>query len=58
MANDPKIVDTDRLHDGALIMFSDGRSAVYSAALLLSVFDKAEAVPESLEDDETDVAQA
>jgi hypothetical protein len=53
MGVDPTIVETERLHDGALILFSDGRGAIYSAALLLSIFDQAENVTESLQDGET-----
>jgi hypothetical protein len=53
MQLEPTIVDTERLHDGALVLFSDGRSAIYSPALLLSVFDQAEDATESLQGAET-----
>jgi hypothetical protein len=32
----------DMLENGAIITFADGKSAFYSAALLRSVFDKAD----------------
>jgi hypothetical protein len=36
------VVQVERLSEGVAIAFSDGRSAVYSATLLLSMIDQAE----------------
>jgi hypothetical protein len=38
----PRIIDSDRLDDGVLILFSDGRSVFYSAELLYSMIELAE----------------
>jgi hypothetical protein len=38
---EPKIIDVDQLHNGAVISFEDGRSGIYSAALLSEVFPRA-----------------
>ena len=38
--NTPRIVEALRMKDGVLITFEDGKSAIYSAALLYAVFPK------------------
>jgi hypothetical protein len=43
----PHIVEIDRMDDGALITFEDGKSAVYSAALLRTMFAEAHEMPEA-----------
>jgi hypothetical protein len=40
----PRIIDSDRLDDGLLVFFSDGKSAFYSADLLYSMIELAEEV--------------
>jgi hypothetical protein len=37
----PRIIDSDRLDDGVLVFFSDGRSVFYSADLLYSMIELA-----------------
>jgi len=37
----PRVTDVDRIHDGVLITFDDGKCAAYPAALLLSIFSQA-----------------
>ena len=41
-ASVPRIIDSDRIDDGVLISFSDGRSVFYSADLLYSMIELAE----------------
>jgi hypothetical protein len=38
----PRIIDSDRLDEGLLVFFSDGKSAFYSADLLYSMIELAE----------------
>jgi hypothetical protein len=38
----PRIIDAERLRDGVVITFEDGKSALYSASLLQSFFSQAE----------------
>jgi hypothetical protein len=38
----PRIVYAERLGGGVIIAFEDGKSAVYSASLLESIFSQAE----------------
>jgi hypothetical protein len=38
--NTPRIIEALRMKDGVLITFEDGKSAIYSAALLYAVFPK------------------
>jgi hypothetical protein len=49
----PRIVSSDRLDDGILVSFDDGKSAVFSAALLYANLSQAEEVSESEADDES-----
>ena len=42
ISDPPRIVGSDRLDEGLLIFFSDGRSAFYSADLLYSMIELAE----------------
>lgn len=37
----PRIIEALRMRDGVLVTFEDGKSAIYSAALLFAVFPKA-----------------
>ena len=37
----PRIIYAERLGDGVVITFEDGKTAVYPASLLRSVFDQA-----------------
>ena len=43
----PRLIEALRLKDGVIITFEDGKSAVYSAALLYAMFPKAD---ESIQD--------
>jgi hypothetical protein len=45
----PRIIYAERLGDGVVITFEDGKTAVYSAALLRSIFTQAS----ELHDDES-----
>lgn len=42
----PRVIEVERVGGNVLIMFDDGRCAIFSAALLDSVFSQAEKVPE------------
>lgn len=42
--SDPRIVSSDRLDNAIVVSFADGRTALYSAALLDSIFPQAEDV--------------
>ena len=42
------IVIADRLNDGLVIKFQDGKCAFYSAILLYATFDRAEALDEKM----------
>jgi hypothetical protein len=44
--SEPHIVSAERLDGGIIVHFSDGRSAIFSASLLLSMREQAEDVPE------------
>ncbi len=44
--HEPRIIFAERLDGGIIVHFSNGRAAIYSCALLLSVLDQAEDVPE------------
>jgi len=46
----PRIIEALRLKDGVLITFEDGKTAIYSAALLYAVFPKAHELNEDLSD--------
>jgi hypothetical protein len=45
-SKEPRIVSAERLDGGIIVHFSDGRSAIFSASLLLSMREQAENVPE------------
>jgi|HubBroStandDraft_2_1064218.scaffolds.fasta_scaffold3350709_1 hypothetical protein len=47
---DPRIIYLDRLGDGAVVTFDNGRSAYYSAALLYATLPQARAMPSGDED--------
>ncbi len=49
--DESRILFAERLDGGIIVHFSDGRSAIFSASLLLSVIDRAEDVPELDSDD-------
>jgi hypothetical protein len=38
----PRVIDAERLEDGLIISFADGKTAVYTASLLHSVFSQAQ----------------
>jgi hypothetical protein len=40
-APQPRVIDAERLEDGVIITFEDGKTAVYSATLLRSIFYEA-----------------
>jgi hypothetical protein len=40
--SEPRIINVDRLDNGVVVSFEDGKSALYPASLLLEMFDKAE----------------
>jgi len=48
---EPRIVYVERLRGGAVIGFDDGRTALYSAALLHSIYQSAEELLEQEQDD-------
>ena len=41
----PLIIDSDRMDNGILVSFADGKMALYSAALLYQMLPKARAMP-------------
>lgn len=41
----PRIIYAERLGDGVVITFEDGKTAIYSASLLRSFFTKARELP-------------
>lgn len=47
----PHLTHVDRLPDGVVIMFNDGRCALYSATLLYAMFSRATELNE-LDDEE------
>ena len=42
----PHLVAIDRVHHGLALYFSDGSSGIYSDALLYSILQQSEAIPE------------
>jgi hypothetical protein len=38
----PRVIDVERLEDGLIITLADGKTAVYTASLLQSVFSQAQ----------------
>ena len=46
----------DMCDNGAIVTFADGKSALYSAALLRSLFDQAEELQGTADDAEADVS--
>jgi hypothetical protein len=46
-----RVVDAERLGDGVIITFDDGKSAVYSASLLQAIFTQAQEVNEQEPDE-------
>jgi hypothetical protein len=40
--SEPRIISSDRLHNAIIVAFEDGRTALYSAALLYEAFAQAE----------------
>jgi hypothetical protein len=46
----PPIVEAEKLSDGVLITFEDGKCALYSAALLLETFPQAQEIALDPED--------
>jgi hypothetical protein len=46
----PRIIEALRLSDGVVITFEDGKCGLYSAALLYSVFPKADEVIQDTSD--------
>ena len=46
-----RVVHVDRFDGGVLITFDDGKSAAYSASLLRAMFDKAQEIIESEENE-------
>jgi predicted NAD/FAD-binding protein len=49
-ADKSQVVDAHRLAGGVIITFQDGRTALYSAALLASIFDQASTIIEPEDD--------
>lgn len=49
--SNPRIVSADRLSGGVIIMFDDGKCALYSENLLRSVFPQAKELNEAELDD-------
>jgi hypothetical protein len=46
---DPRIVSVDRMDNGAVVSFDDGKTALYSAALLYATLPQARAMPSDSE---------
>jgi hypothetical protein len=44
--NTPHLVSVERVDHTLFLYFSDGRSGIYSDALLYSIFDQAERIPD------------
>ena len=48
----PRVIDAERLGGGIIITFEDGKTAIYSASLLDSIFSQAQEIsraePEAL----------
>jgi hypothetical protein len=47
----PRIVSAERLADGVVVTFDDGRCAVYSVSLLYTTLPQAEEVPEPMDEE-------
>jgi hypothetical protein len=45
-SSQPRIIYAERWGDGVIITFDDGKSAIYSAALLYATFSQAKLVEE------------
>jgi hypothetical protein len=48
---DPRIISCDRMGSGIVVSFDDGRSALYSAALLYATLHQARVLPSEAEAD-------
>ncbi len=48
--SDPRIVSLDRMDNGAVVSFDDGKTALYSAALLYAILPQARAILSESED--------
>jgi hypothetical protein len=48
--SEPRIIFSDRMDNGMVIGFDDGKTAFYSAALLHSALPKAKMMPSDTED--------
>jgi hypothetical protein len=48
---EPRIVSCDRMDNGIVVSFDDGKTALYSAALLHATLPQARAMPSDSEDD-------
>lgn len=53
-AGSPRVISAERNAGSVIIAFDDGKCAVYSADLLLSIFNHAEAVLERNDDSPLD----
>lgn len=48
---DPRIISCDRMDSGIVVSFDDGKTALYSAALLRAALPQARVMPSDSEDD-------
>jgi hypothetical protein len=46
----PRIISVDRMDNGAVVSFNDGKTAFYPAALLYAVLPQAQAIPDDSDD--------
>jgi len=54
MSVEPRIVGVDRLHDGVVISFDDGKTVIYPSAILHEILNKGEDItnfPNPADDD-------
>jgi hypothetical protein len=42
MSVEPRIVGVDRLHDGVVISFADGKTVIYPSSILLEILNRGE----------------
>ena len=47
---EPHVISVDRMDDGAVVSFGDGRTAFFSAALLYATLPQAREMPSNFED--------
>jgi hypothetical protein len=48
----PRVTHAERLNDGVIITFEDGKCAIYSTSLLYATLTQAETIASELEDED------